>query len=696
MKPHLILAVLLFSPFGMLHGAGSNPRIFSLSDPVRPDETVLFTGDGLGADAVMEISRADGGGSPGARKWTTVKPLKAGPQSLMAAVPADWPPGVYACRVRSGGGTSNELIANAPDPWWWNGDGGEFATPGGWLRVFGKCLNAGEPSTGRLRAGDGKRIDLKSEKSDGYALRFALPVDLATGDYKLLVHNGLAGDSAWAEAGTVLIRQPEPWKSDVFNVKDFGPDPGKALLEALKKAEANGGGVVFLPGGRYPLKDRIVIPPHTILRGESAELVSLFWPDYDTPPEFLITGVDFGVESLTLYCQNHRNVVGDGHGSQRMFLHHVRIRANSYFMIEAVGKDFHERHGPPSHLDAGAAILVKGRNFEITDCDIYATNYALRILKGKTGIVARNRLLYGGRGYSLENTERLIFEDNLVQGCGLLAMGCDITTFWSNYCKHIYYFNNRIQQIYGADREMMTTDAGGTHAYLGKITTASGAKLTLAADPQYKDYAPKAQIHTDWTGAAVQIIDGKGMGQYRFVASNAGREWRVDRPWIVPPDTTSRIAIAPFRGRNLFIGNSYEDGGAFQLYGAGHDTIIANNRGTRMDGFVVLGLGQRMPTWGCQVLDNEILEGNSYGGRRANLRTVSIEGSSVRANVFRRNNLRNNSALVVGAGTEDTLIENNKVSRADIAIIIKPGAKGTLLRGNTFDHVAQPVQEDSK
>ena len=73
---------------------------------------------------------------------------------------------------------------------------------------------------------------------------------------------------------------------------------------------------------------------------------------------------------------------------------------------------------------------------------------------------------------------------------------------------------------------------------------------------------------------------------------------------------------------------------------------------------------------------------------------MSIEGSSVRANVFRRNILRNNSAIIAGAGTDDTLIENNKVTRNDFGIGIRPGAKGTLLRGNTFDQVAQPVQEE--
>ena len=107
-------------------------------------------------------------------------------------------------------------------------------------------------------------------------------------------------------------------------------------------------------------------------------------------------------------------------------------------MIEDVGKEFRKRHGPASHKECGAALLLRGTNFEVTGCDLYASNYALRILKGKTGIISGNRFLYGGRGYSLENTERLIFEDNLVSGNNLLAIGNDLTTFWTNFSRHIY------------------------------------------------------------------------------------------------------------------------------------------------------------------------------------------------------------------------------------------------------------------
>ena len=429
------------------------------------------------------------------------------------------------------------------------------------------------------------------------------------------------------------------------------------------------------------------------------ELVSLYWPDFDTPPKELVTGGDFGIESLSLYCQQHRDVISTTAASQRFFARRVRVRANCYFMIEDTAKEFRGRHGPVSHKQCGAALLLRGNNFEVSDCDIYASNYALRILKGKTGLVTRNRLLYGGRGYSIENTKRLIFEENLVAGNNLLSIGNDITTFWTNSCRHIFFARNRLQQMFGADREMMTLDAAGG-AYSGKVAAVNGTKLTLAADPEFRDYAPKP--HTDWTGAAVQILDGKGAGQYRFVTSHSGREWQVDRPWTVAPDANSRISIAPFRGKNLFIGNTFEDGGAFQLYGAAHDSIVAENKGSRMDGFLVWGLNPHgwghQPSWGCQFLDNEILEGNGYGPRSAGFGTIAsdesrtFDGPLVRQAIFRRNVLQNNARFSIGGATEDVLVEHCTIRHNEHAIELKSSTKGVLLRDNVFEGVTRTVE----
>ena len=693
-----IRAVLLLTLLVASHAADA-PQIFWASDPVEPNETVLVMGDGLNADAVVEFARVEGGSAT--RRWETVKPLQAGPKSAKAVVPATWKPALYACRVRVGDAVSNELLLNAADPWWWNGDGGESASPGGWLRIFGKALNFGGASRIILQPSTGKEVNLTASESSGYALTFRLPAGLAPGDYAVSVHNGQGGPKAWVSLGTVAVRLPPVWKQEVFNVKDFGADPAEALLAALKKAETNGGGIVYLSRGRYPVKSTLVIPPHTVVRGEAMALVSLYWPDYEKPPAELISGANYGLESLSIYCQMHRHVITDADSSTRFFLHRVRIRANCYFMIEEVGKEFRGRRGPASHEECGAAVLLRGQNFEITDCDIYASNKALWILKGKTGVIARNQFRYGGRGYSIENTERLIFEENQVTGSNLLAIGNDVTSFWTNYCRHIYYARNHVQQMYGADREMMTLDAGGG-AYFGKLAAVSGTNLTLAADPVFHDYAPKP--HTDWTGAAVQIIEGKGAGQYRLVTANNGRDWQVDRPWLVVPDQTSTISIAPFRGRNLFIDNQFEDGGAFQLYGAGHDTIVAGNKGARMDGFMVWGLNPHgwgyQPSWCCQFLDNEILEGNGYGHRSAGFGTIAFDetkafaGPLVVSPVFRRNLCHNNAGLFLDGATQDALVEHCKFQDTEVGVRIQPTVSGTLLRDNQFMNVAQPVHDE--
>ena len=55
---------------------------------------------------------------------------------------------------------------------------------------------------------------------------------------------------------------------------------------------------------------------------------------------------------------------------------------------------------------------------------------------------------------------------------------------------------------------------------------------------------------------------------------------------------TSLIACIPFRGRNIFHGNHFEDTGAHQLYGVGLDTVVAGNTAARFGGFKAWGQGR--------------------------------------------------------------------------------------------------------
>ena len=131
---------------------------------------------------------------------------------------------------------SKTFLVNAPDPWWLQGDGGEGATPGGWLRVFGKSLGFGGVSRALLRDERGKVIVLPAAPNDGFALRFTLPKALTPGNYTVFVHNGTGGDAAWTRAGVLAVRRPQAWPAQVFNVMDFyGATAPQEIQKALGK-----------------------------------------------------------------------------------------------------------------------------------------------------------------------------------------------------------------------------------------------------------------------------------------------------------------------------------------------------------------------------------------------------------------------------------------------------------------------------
>jgi len=657
------------------------PQIIWASEPVRPDETLVLAGEGFTSDSVVELSeKGDASG-----KWKALTPVAVTREALKVVLPKKGSQKIWACRVRNGDRVSPVEWLNEPTAWWWLGDAGQSVTPGGWLRIFGLSMDMKGENVLTLTPHSGKPVSLKPKEVTAYALAFEIPKDLPCGDYQASLGTYDTRAVGCGRLGPVTVRSPAAWKQDVFNVKELDKNPHVALQKALLAAQTNGGGIVYFPRGRYSITNTINLPPNTVLRGESMALTSLYWPDYENPPNNLVDGKDFGLENLSLYCQHHKNVIHVSHASQRFFARQVRIRANCYFMIEDARKEFRGRRGPPSHTECGAALSVEGKNFEITACDVYASGYALYTRNAKDGLVAGNTIRYGHRGYRIESAERLIFENNLVEGNDLLAIGNDIATFWGNACCHIYYYKNRIRQMYGADREMMTLDAGGG-AYKGVLSAVSGPHLTLASDPTYKDYAPRP--HTDWKGSMVQILKGKGAGQYRRVVANSGREWEVDRPWTIVPDTASLISITPFRGQNLFIGNTFEDGGAVQLYGAAHESVVAENTGSRMDGFLVWSLDPHdwcpQPSWYCQFLDNQILEGNGYGHRMSGFGTISAQGVQTSGTIFRRNAIQNNGNMHIGKDSKNTLVEHTVIRQSDKDVSVLCEQAEVYLRDNAF------------
>ena len=105
----MIRAFALLAAWAATTAALAAPTVLWVSDPVRPDETVLLLTEGASVASVVEAVRlADtkptkpGTATALPAQWTTLKPLQAARQCVKVILPAAWKPGVFALRVREG------------------------------------------------------------------------------------------------------------------------------------------------------------------------------------------------------------------------------------------------------------------------------------------------------------------------------------------------------------------------------------------------------------------------------------------------------------------------------------------------------------------------------------------------------------------------------------------------------------------
>ena len=708
------------------------PTVFWVSDPVRPDDTVLITGEDFGdhprlhllalkpTTATAAKASCEGPVWPGGSMGRVIEPAQATTHSLKAVIPAAESAGAWLGRIenRGNGSLSAPFRINGPTVYWLQGDQGlRRASPGGWLRLFGRCLaDLGGTARVLLVARDAGMSALlwKPISSSLWDMRVAVPESVSAGTYRVWVHNGLGGSRAWVEAGTVEIQAPESWPSRVWNVRDLGASGEgdwndlAALQAALAEAEKSGGGIVYLPRGRYWFEGTLVLPRRTILRGESRALTSLCWPDTDEPYT-LIQGSDhFAVENLTLYASNYRHgIAGD---LQTPTAGHTRI------VNVCLRADMYRGHLKPEQVDArfrtslklstggGDSLRLGGENVVVKGCDIYGSGRAFYLFGVRGGVIRDNRFYNGRWGwYCITGPDGLIYENNVLTGADLMSTGGGINCLGSIYSRNVYYAGNTIARCHGWDREAMTSDAGGG-PYHGKVAGVDGVVLRLPEKPPWQGAAR-------WRGAAVFILGGRGMGQYRRIesVSDDGMSVVLEHPWDIEPDSSSIITITMLQEHYLFAGNHFEDAGiALQYYGTSVDHVAWRNTSIRAGGFYNSGRWYHgyQPSWYCQFLDNEILEGNCYRFGPDNsttsgpsfLGTYGLQRGDntaplAYAAVHRGNHLYNNALIrLLGGGTEspglcDVVVEHNIVENSAVGLQVGTGCEGVFRRANVFRHV---------
>ena len=696
------------------------PAIFWASDPVGPGEAMMVIGEDLGRAPSIEMVRISDGraGQPSgstfawpSRGSTAVEALQPHAQSLKGIVPRSFDPGLFAVRIKTPDGVV-ERILNRPQLWWVQGEVGVTATPGGWIRLFGKNLQWDQKlglRKAELQLEGPCRRSLKIE-GDAQSVRAALPNDLPAGDYRVFLHSGAGGAAGWSDPLVLTIAQKEAWPQTVYNVTNFGAvadgikDDTEAIRSALDAAEKQGGGIVYLPRGRYALSDALIIPRRTVLRGEREDAVALAWIDLPTPPFALVQGTNsFGVENLTLYANHHCHVIagdlGDKPDAGDVVLRHVRVRADAYRGHPTVDEvDARLRESMKWSTGGGDTVRLGGRNIEITDCDFYGTGRALFLSRVRGGRVSNNRFFNGRWGwYCISGSDGLIFENNQITGADLMSTGGGMNCLdGSRYSQNVYYAGNTLSMMHGWDREAMTSDAGG-EAYSGKAAVVNGTTLELAGKTNWRN--------SDWKGAAVFVLDGRGAGQVRRVVSQRDNTVTIDQPWDVAPDTTtSEFCVTMFQGHYMIIGNDFSDCGPMQFYGTAVENIVLRNTGTRMSGFRGKGLWYHgyQPNWYCLFIDNVIAEGNYYHWSSASDSVLEVSGSQHApyagplniGTVVRGNRLESNAHISIEGYTRDVIVEGNRVANAEQGLFISKRTTNVLERANTFENVRDPLVDE--
>jgi hypothetical protein len=716
-------------------GSPAAPVVFWASDPVRPGETVMVFGAGFGEKPTVEVARLSdsslgepGGARPSAwpRGGCATAAIQPGDTTLKFTVPAKLKPGLFAYRITGPTGASITGLLNRPTLWWAQGDVGITARPGGWMRLFGKNLARDEHPKTRVLLQGPRSVTLTPEAVDAYAAQVTLPADLPIGEYQVFLHNGSGGNAGWSAATGLVIAVPPAWPQTVLNLKDFAADASgasdstAAVQAALAKAQENGGGIVYLPRGRYQVTAALTIPRGTVLRGESQALSCLFWPDLQEPPKALLCGTNsFGIEDLTFYCSNYTTFLstdtrGDAAGD--VFLRRVRVRANIYrghMKPEEVDRRY--REGLKVGFGGGYWLLVLGgRNLEVTDCDLYSSGCVLSLTQPR-GARIENNILGSGRwgGGGVFGGDGVIMANNQYVGRDLMSWGAAGGLGFGSL-SHVYLGHNTFQMENGGDREPITSDASG-EVYHGLLAAADATTLTLAQPA--KDTGPQ------WLGAAVYVVAGKGVGQWRKVAGFDGpTRVLVDRPWEVVPDATTTVSIVYLLRQWLVVDNEFSDTGmAVQFYGAALEHLAAGNRSTRTAGYHNFGMHYNgiQPSWFIQWLDNEILEGSIYRADHDNWRLAGDAHIGVYGlvggdwhfpitlgTVIRRNRLHNNASIVLGSelgqtagGRTDPLVsgvvvEGNTIENSDVGVHLFQTAHNVWLTNNQFHNVKLEVRDE--
>lgn len=696
-----------------------------------------------------------------------VPTLQPSDNSLKFLLPKEQALGIFV--VDFGG---EPKLINVPRPEWCQptrllpGLNENEAAPGSTVQIIGRNFLLEETGASKtkvaLRGHGGNLVWPKVTQVEKYSLLVTLPEDLPLGEYEVWVHNGHGGSSAWGSGLRLTIKQATQWPQTVFNVEGFGAkgdnitDDSEAFHHALKAAEKNGGGVVYFPYGIYRLTGWFYLPKRVVLRGEGKDITWLKWPQTnpqlaaDFIPAVLYGTGEYGLEDLSIMVRNahivlldlsyvaaQREMYGPTWGGNVMdpgmepyipppnSTRDIFLRRLQLHYLPFVGRPSGNPTADPqwqffrwgitnSNGVVDLSVAMTGvKNVEVSDCTFVGSQRFLDLQNAR--FVGNHFSSPMEASWTDLGGQHVVFKGNRIIGQAS-SWRCTLLPVRWLYVAHNYSWN-----VVRGEREALTFDVNGvlgerrkSHAvpvWQGKVVSATATTVSL----QGATFEPETYRDFD-----VQILSGKGAGQYRTIVSNTADTLTVATPWDVPPDDTSIVLVHRLFGHVIFYGNVAEDTSVLgQIWGHLYDVVFDGNEVRRSQG--MWGLAGWFVQWLNNRLDVTVTyharigpagrtpEGNAeygYIGFTISGRVTSSEipVEYVRGAVIRSNRLSYGHRVLVmwGYGGErkrvnfvvarDIVIDHNQIDHTPIGIELDANVEGVVVAHNTFTDVREPLR----
>ncbi|MGK4269533.1 glycosyl hydrolase family 28-related protein [Parabacteroides johnsonii] len=620
----------------------------------------------------------------------------------------------------------------------------EEVMPGYVFRIFGRNLSLPgcKPIVTFIHPNSKQQHQAVVVKAEPYVLTVQAPFDLEAGThYQVMVNNGAGGayGNSLAEERLFAREKSEdpfslqvPWGSDfvfyknVYNVRtdsrlkhlakgDGISNDRISLQDAIDKAHAAGGGVVYLPAGVYKLVfDKgcgLVMRSNVVLKGEGPEQTIIQY-GFGIPPSY---PDPIGVGGWPDYTNE---------GVAFLWPLHTKLSGLSDLKVQNVNESGLWRHSMKTICPLNKAKGASGSCFFAVNCHFdlsvawgISWGYVDKMLiancnfrsyanitwpwmwhcDGSTNFVIRNnRVFYSAGRFGFSNSFNGIIENNHITRMGdLQAFKGETGGFNIDFSKDMVVMNNLLD-VEGdsiVDRNMGETilSQGGNPIgqSLGRVEKAS--EFSVTDRTQNWNQLRTSDLSTC---SVVAIIKGKGAGQWRRIKKNDKHTIWIERPWAVIPDESSNYVVTNWSAEDWLVkGNILkENNRGIWFYCGGTDIAIVENQLNNSEG-IYLRSDQRVEVGRYNLMWNAVVEGNTVirtGKKRpaAICSVLAIQKNDTLTGIgslgieFRRNTIissrPNVSSFIPGEG-----YWNEVRSTTMDALNHVKGIVGTVFDGNT-------------